>query len=89
MSKKRKKQPQPRRAEPKGEAILFEREEWSDAEARLALMEEGARRALRNPGGMNIRIVVPTAPPPKPPVLLPARFGNVLYGPDGKLLKEI
>lgn len=86
MSKKKKQKPQ--QAHPRGETLLFERPEWEDAEARLNLMEEAGRRAIAAPGGLNMRIVVPVAKP-KPPVLLPARFRSVLYGPDGKPMKEI
>ena len=43
-------------------------------------MEEWARGAIRNHARM-IRVVVRPTPPP---FLLPSRWGNVLYGPDGK-----
>ena len=68
-------------------ALRFERWEWNDAEVRLGLMEEAARMALRDGGRLNMRIVVPVEEPTAPPILLPGRFGSLLYGPDGRQLE--
>lgn len=70
----------------KTETSFTPRIEWKDAERRLYIMEEAARRALRN-GSAMARIVVPVEEP-HVPVLLPARMSGVLYGPDGRPMKE-
>jgi len=59
---------------------IGDRIDFTSAERRLELMEEWARGAIRNHARM-IRVVVRPTPPP---FLLPSRWGNVLYGPDGK-----
>lgn len=68
------------------ESTFVPRLEWLDAERRLDIMEDAARKALKNRSSM-ARIVVPVEEP-HVPVLLPARMAGVLYGPDGRPMKE-
>ena len=70
----------------KTQSTYIPRLEWKDAERRLDIMEEAARNALKNKASM-ARIVVPIEEP-QIPVLLPARMSGVLYGPDGRPMKE-
>ncbi len=60
---------------------------WRDAEVRLDYLIRRAGEAAADP---TIRYLLRfvTKEPPKPPVLLPARFAGFLYGPDGKLMEE-
>lgn len=83
MSKKKRRQ-EPRRA-PSGQGTYFPRLAWRDAEARIEVMEESARRAIANKDDI-ATIVVPVAETPPPPILLPARIAGILYGPDGRPL---
>jgi hypothetical protein len=56
---------------------------WKDASERLTMMVDRAHRVIADPSThLNWHRVTPE--PPKPPVLLPARFANVLVGPDGR-----
>lgn len=71
----------------KTQSTYIPRIEWKDAERRLDIMEDAARNALKNKASM-ARIVVPIEEPPPMPVLLPARMSGVLYGPDGRPMKE-
>lgn len=67
--------------------LVIPRLVWRDAEHRLLLMEESARALLRKPGSRMARLVVQVTQ--RPPILLPARIGDVLFGPDGMpLIKE-
>jgi hypothetical protein len=61
--------------------------EWRDAEMRLNLIEAAGRRAVSGTGPLNMRIVTPVMPVPKP-VLLPGRLRSTLYGPDGRMLED-
>lgn len=63
----------------------FRPEDWRDACFRLEMMELVAQYSLDGRGPLKMRIVTPVTPPP---VLLPTRWGGILYGPDGKPMKE-
>lgn len=60
---------------------------WRDAEHRLLLMEDRARAMIQR-GARMTRIVVTVDEPHRLPILLPARIGEILLGPDGRPLKE-
>lgn len=61
---------------------------WKDATARLEMMVTRTRRGLADP---KARFTYKLAEPlePKMPFLTPARFRNVLVGPDGKPIQEV
>jgi hypothetical protein len=63
----------------------FRPEDWRDAMFRLEMMEYIGQLSRDGKGPLKMRIVTPVQ---RPPVLLPARIGDILYGPDGKPIKE-